>query len=76
MKPQPSFDIDFDKHNNATLRIVCASCGHENAHPLKTLTPDDDIFCSKCNANITLDLEAITLAQQQADAIRRDYEGE
>lgn len=73
MKPQPSFDIDFDKRNNATLRIVCAKCGHENPHHLTSLSPDADILCTKCGANITMDLEAITLATRRADEIRQAY---
>ncbi|TIC86127.1 hypothetical protein [Crenobacter intestini] len=73
MKPQPSFDIDFDKHNNASLRIACPECGHETAHHLKSLSPDSDIFCGKCNTNITLDMEAIALASREAAEIRKSY---
>ncbi|MGL6070460.1 hypothetical protein [Craterilacuibacter sp.] len=73
MKPQPSFDIDFDKRNNATVVIACAKCGHENRHHLTSLSPDEDILCSKCATNITMDLEGINLATRRAEEIRQAF---
>jgi RNase P subunit RPR2 len=72
MKQMPSFDIDLDKHYNATVVIACEKCGRENRHHLKTLAPDQHIHCS-CGADITLGAQAILLAQQRAQDVRSSY---
>jgi len=72
MKYMPSFDIDLDKHYNATVVIACEECGHESRHHLKTLDPEQHLLCS-CGADITMGVQAIQQAQQRAEQIRTSY---
>jgi len=72
MKYMPSFDIDLDKHYNATVVIACEKCGHESRHHLKTLAPDQHLQC-QCGADITLGDEALMQAQQRVTELRTSY---
>ncbi|WP_028536735.1 hypothetical protein [Paludibacterium yongneupense] len=69
---QPRFDIDLDKHYNATMVIACAVCGHEHRMTLKTLKPDTSMTC-QCGAPITLTPHSIMAAQKRAAEIRQAY---
>jgi len=72
MKQQPRFDIDLDKHYNATVVIACEECGHENRFNLKVLSPDVAVRCA-CGAPISLTPHAIVKAQQRVNQIKQSY---
>ncbi|AXE35559.1 hypothetical protein [Chromobacterium phragmitis] len=69
---QQRFDIDLDKHYNATVVIACEECGRETRQHLKALLPDQALRCS-CGADITMATPDIQRAERQADAIRQSY---
>lgn len=72
MKQQPQFDIDLDKHYNATVVIACHECGRETRQHLKTLSPDTKLHC-QCGADLTMDMTAVSLAQRRASEIKEAY---
>ncbi|WP_434631038.1 hypothetical protein [Chromobacterium sp. CV08] len=69
---QQRFDIDLDKHYNATVVIACEECGKETRQHLRTILPDQSLRCS-CGADISLAAPDIQRAERQADAIRQSY---
>lgn len=69
---QQRFDIDLDKHYNATVVIACEDCGRETRMHLKTLLPDHALRCA-CGADISMGGPDIQKAERQADAIRQSY---
>ncbi|KZE34291.1 hypothetical protein EV683_10279 [Crenobacter luteus] len=72
MKPTPQFDIDLDKHYNATVVIACTECGHETRHHLKSLQPGSPMRC-KCGADISMTDSAVALAQRRVAEIKQSY---
>jgi len=72
MKQQPRFDIDLDKHYNATVVIACDDCGHERRLDLKALSPDVAVRC-RCGAHMAFTPHAIIKAQQRVDRIKQEY---
>jgi RNase P subunit RPR2 len=72
MKQPPRFDIDLDKHYNATVVIACNECGHESRLDLKSMTPDKAVRCL-CGAHIDLTPGAIMKAQQRVNQIKQAY---
>jgi len=72
MKQQPRFDIDLDRHYNATVVIACDDCGHESRLNLKALSPDAAIRC-RCGATIAMTPLAISKARQRVDLIKQAY---
>lgn len=72
MKQQPRFDIDLDKHYNATVIIECDDCGHESRVDLKALSPDRTISC-RCGSRMGMTPSAIIKAQQRVTQIKRAY---
>ena len=69
---QPDFDIDIDKHYNATVVIACHSCGKETRHHLKALGPDHAISC-QCGADLSMTAGHLQQAQRRASEIRQAY---
>jgi len=69
---QPSFDIDLDKHYNATVVIACVSCGHENRHHLKSLSPDQDLRC-QCGSDISMNSTTVLAAQRRVTELKQAY---
>lgn len=72
MKQQPRFDIDLDKHYNATVVIACDGCGHESRLNLKALSPDSAVRC-RCGESIGLTPHGIIKARQRVDQIKQAY---
>ncbi|AXK38719.1 hypothetical protein [Crenobacter cavernae] len=72
MKPTPQFDIDLDKHYNATVVIACTECGHETRHNLKTLQPSGALQC-QCGADISMDDSAVAQAFRRVGEIKQSY---
>ncbi len=72
MKQQPRFDIDLDKHYNATLVVACDECGHETRLHLKNLTPDRAHRC-QCGSTIAMSPGALLQAERQVNAIKAAY---
>ncbi|WP_293759734.1 hypothetical protein [uncultured Aquitalea sp.] len=68
----PRFDIDLDKHYNATVVIACVDCGHESRHHLKTLSPDHSLRC-KCGSDISLTATGIMAAQRRVSELKQSY---
>ncbi|NWK77542.1 hypothetical protein [Aquitalea sp. LB_tupeE] len=68
----PSFDIDLDKHYNATVVIACVECGHENRHHLKSLSPDHSLRC-QCGSDISMTHTAMQAAQRRVSALKQAY---
>ncbi|MEQ6291100.1 hypothetical protein ACFPAG_10845 [Vogesella sp. GCM10023246] len=71
MIKSPRFDIDLDKHYNATVVIAC-DCGHETRHHLASLHPDKQLHCA-CGADISMPAAALDLAQRRTDALKASY---
>ncbi|WP_054285191.1 hypothetical protein [Gulbenkiania mobilis] len=69
---QPRFDLDLDKHCNATVVIACGSCGSETRQHLRSLQPDHTLRC-RCGADISLGAGALHRAQQQVAHLRVAY---
>ncbi|GGY09476.1 hypothetical protein [Paludibacterium paludis] len=72
MKQQPRFDIDLDKHYNATLVIACSDCGRETRLHMKTLIPDRSVHC-QCGSPIAMSPGAMLQAERRVDAIKAAY---
>lgn len=72
MKQQPRFDIDLDKHYNATLVIACHDCGSESRVGLKAVSPDQAIRC-RCGTQLGMTPQAILQAQQRVSQLRQSY---
>lgn len=72
MKQQPQFDIDLDKHYNATVVIACHECGHEIRQHLKSLTPDTPLRCA-CGTDLTMDTTSVEQAHRRATEIKEAY---
>ncbi|MBV8047712.1 MAG: hypothetical protein JO171_11195 [Paludibacterium sp.] len=72
MKQSPRFDIDLDKHYNATVVIACDVCGHESRVDLKSLSPDVPVRC-RCGTQIGLTPHAILKAQERVSKIKQSY---
>ncbi|TDR80403.1 hypothetical protein [Paludibacterium purpuratum] len=72
MKQSPRFDIDLDKHYNATVVIACDTCGHESRVDLKVLSPDVPVRC-KCGTQIGMTPHAILKAQERVSQIKQAY---
>lgn len=68
----PSFDIDLDKHYNATVVIACVACGHESRHHLKSLSPDQRLRC-QCGSDISMTPTAMQAAQRRVSALKQAY---
>lgn len=68
----PPFDIDLDKHYNATVVIACQQCGHETRQHLDSLAPDATLNCP-CGTDISLRAAGLQAARQQADRIKTAY---
>jgi DNA-directed RNA polymerase subunit RPC12/RpoP len=68
----PSFDIDLDKHYNATVVIACMQCGHENRHHLKALSPDHTLRC-QCGSDISMNSTAMLAAQRRVSELKQAY---
>ncbi|MFC3626551.1 hypothetical protein ACFOKJ_10510 [Vogesella amnigena] len=71
MMKSPRFDIDLDKHYNATVVIAC-DCGHEVRHHLASLHPDKPLRCH-CGADISMPAAALDLAQRRTEALKASY---
>lgn len=69
---QPNFDIDLDKHYNATVVIACQTCGKEARHHLKALSPDHSIRC-QCGADLSLTPGHLLQAQRRVSEIKQAY---
>jgi len=69
---QPQFDIDLDKHYNATVVIACHACGRETRQHLKSLTPDTTLHCS-CGADLSMTQSAVAQAQRRVTEIKASY---
>lgn len=69
---QPQFDIDLDKHYNATVVIACHTCGHEVRQHLKSLTPETKLRCS-CGTDLSMTQTAVAQAQRRATEIKSSY---
>jgi DNA-directed RNA polymerase subunit RPC12/RpoP len=72
MKQQPRFDIDLDRHYNATLVVACNDCGHENRLNLKALSPDAAVRC-RCGSPIVMTAHAMIKARARVDQIKQAY---
>ena len=68
----PRFDIDLDKHYNATVVIACPHCDHETRQHLDSLAPDASLSCT-CGHDISLHAAGLLAARQQADKIKAAY---
>jgi len=68
----PSFDIDLDKHYNATVVIACQACGHETRHHLKALSPDHSLRC-RCGSDISMTNTAVLAAQRRVNELKQAY---
>lgn len=69
---QPAFDLDLDKHLNATLVVACDQCGHEIRHHLKSLAPDSVLACG-CGAHYAVTQQYLARAQRRLDDIKSAY---
>lgn len=70
---QAAYDLDFDKHNNATLVVACGTCGHETRKHLKGLEPDHSFDCGCCGESIVIGQQNLIWAQRRTDTIRASY---
>lgn len=70
---QAAYDLDFDKHMNATLVVACGECGHETRKRLKGLAPDHHFRCSECGHHIVIPHQHLEWAQQRTEAIKAAY---
>lgn len=69
----PAFDLDIDKHNNATLVVACSECGHEQRRHLKSLNPDAVLRCD-CGHEIQISASALQEAQRRHQAIKSAFQ--
>ncbi|OWY41131.1 hypothetical protein CEK28_00905 [Xenophilus sp. AP218F] len=69
---QQRFDIDLDKHYNATVVIACEECGRETRQHLKSIIPDTPLTC-RCGADLSMGRSEVQRAEQKANAIRQSY---
>lgn len=72
MKQQPRFDLDIDKHYNATVVIACTTCGHETRQHLKSLPPDRPVRCA-CGADISMSNTELMQAERLASELKQSY---
>ena len=69
---QMAFDLDFDKHFNASLVIACDQCGKETSRHLKSLAPDTVVRCS-CGTDIEITSRHILAATERQRQIKSSY---
>lgn len=70
-----SFDFNIDKHNKATVVIICPRCKREVTHHLDSLEPDMIITCPICDEKIIITQALIDQAQAKYEEIKRDEDG-
>ena len=69
---QQRFDIDLDKHYNATVVVACEECGHEIRHHLKSLHPDSVLRCH-CGAHVSMSPLTVHQAERRVSEIKQSY---
>lgn len=72
MKPL-SFDLDLDKHLNATLVVACTACGHEMRRHLKSTAPDTVLRCD-CGHEATMTTQHLLAAQRRLASIKSAHQ--
>lgn len=69
---QMAFDLDFDKHFNASLVVACEHCGKETTKALRSLAPDTVLRCS-CGSDIQITSRHLIAADQRQRQIKSSY---
>ncbi len=69
---QMAFDLDFDKHYNASLVLACEHCGKETSKHLRSLAPDTVLRCS-CGCDMQITSHQLTAANQRQRQIKAAY---
>lgn len=69
---QMAFDLDFDKHYNASLVIACDQCGKETSKHLRSLAPDTVLRCS-CGSDMQITSRHLSAAEKRQQQIKSSY---
>ncbi|MFO1380522.1 MAG: hypothetical protein U1F63_09160 [Chitinivorax sp.] len=69
---QMAFDLDFDKHYNASLVIACDQCGKETSKHLRSLVPDTVLRCS-CGSDMQITSQQLSAAEKRQQQIKSSY---
>lgn len=70
---QLAFDLDIDKHHNATLVIACGDCGHEMKQHLRAMRPESSLRCP-CGSETHITTHDLLSAQKRLKAIKTAYQ--